>query len=37
MINPGYTLLRQAQAGEKIDLLGLYKNIQADVKRSSIL
>ena len=37
VINPGYTLVRQAQAGEKIDLLGLYKNIQADVKRSSLI
>ncbi|MEO7094756.1 MAG: DUF3806 domain-containing protein [Polyangiales bacterium] len=37
VINPGYTLLRQAEAGEKIDLPGLYKNIQADVKRSSLI
>ena len=37
VINPGYTLLRQATAGEKIDLMGLYKTIQADVKRSSLI
>ena len=37
VINPGYTLVRQVTAGEKVDLVGLYKNIQADVKRSSIL
>jgi len=37
VINPGYTLLRQAQSGEKIDLMGLYKTIQADVKRSSLI
>ena len=37
VINPGYTLLRQVTAGEKVDLMGLYKTIQADVKRSSLI
>lgn len=37
VINPGYTLVRQVESGEKVDLVALYKNVQADVKRSSLI
>ena len=37
VINPMRTLVHQMESGDRIDLTSIYKSVQADVKRNSLI
>ncbi len=37
VINPIRTLVHQMESGDRIDLTSIYKSVQADVKRNSLI